>query len=90
MVEPRLKADSRLLPEGLSFAWQAADACAPFAEGHALRAHRAATLAGEQAHQRAEAINRATPYPPRMTAAKLPATTARRKAVVMAYSMGNP
>jgi hypothetical protein len=44
-------------------------------------------LADERADQRAEAINCATPYPPRMTAAKLPATTARRKAVVMAYSM---
>jgi hypothetical protein len=47
-------------------------------------------LTDEQGHQRAEAINRATPYPLRMTAARLPATTARRKAVVMAYSMGNP
>jgi hypothetical protein len=44
----------------------------------------------KQADQRAEAINCATPYPPRMTAAKLPATTARRKAAVMAYSMGSP
>jgi hypothetical protein len=44
-------------------------------------------LAGEQADQRAEAINCAIPYPPRMTAAKLPATTARRKVAVMAYSM---
>jgi len=41
MVEPRLKAGSRLLPEGLSFAWQASDACVPSAEGHAPRADRA-------------------------------------------------
>jgi hypothetical protein len=40
--------------------------------------------------QRAEAINCARQYPPKMTAAKLPATTARRKAAVTAYSMGNP
>jgi hypothetical protein len=42
------------------------------------------------ADQRAEAINCAIPYPPRMTAAKLPATTARRKATVTAYSMAKP
>jgi len=38
--------------------------------------------------QRAEAINCAMLYPPMMTAAKLPATTARRKAAVTLYSMG--
>ena len=37
--------------------------------------------------QRAETINCAKPYPPKMTAAKLPTTTARRKAAVMAYSI---
>jgi hypothetical protein len=37
--------------------------------------------------QRAEAIKWAMPYPPRMTAAMLPATTARRNAAVMVYSM---
>jgi hypothetical protein len=44
----------------------------------------------QYADQRAETINCATPYPPRMTAAKLPATTARRKAAVMEYSMECP
>jgi hypothetical protein len=74
------------------------DARAPFAEGHAFGAvvvqvplaQIGRMLAGEQADQRAEAINCATPYPPRMTAAKLPATTARRKAAVMAYSIESP
>jgi hypothetical protein len=36
------------------------------------------------ADQSAETINCAMPYPPRMTAAKLPATMARTKAAVMA------
>jgi hypothetical protein len=75
------------------------DARAPFAEGHALGADLVVQvpsaqigrmLAGEKADQRAEAMICGTPYPPRMTAAKLPATTARRKAAVMAYSMGKP
>jgi hypothetical protein len=30
------------------------------------------------------------PYPPRMTAAMLPATTTRRNAAVMVYSMADP
>src|ERR1700747_3311220 len=37
--------------------------------------------------QRPDAIKWAMPYPPRMTAAKLPATTARRNAAVMVYSI---
>jgi hypothetical protein len=40
-----------------------------------------------RSHQRTDAIKWAMPYPPRMTAAKLPATTARRKAAVMVYSI---
>jgi hypothetical protein len=94
MIEPRLKAGPRLclLPKGLSFPWQArpkADARASMPARRSLRA-TSRIPTSKQADQRAEAINCATPYPPRMTAAKLPATTARRKAVVMAYSMGSP
>jgi hypothetical protein len=40
--------------------------------------------------QRTEAIKWAMPYPPRMTAAKLTATTARRNAAVMVYSTTTP
>jgi hypothetical protein len=42
--------------------------------------YKGAFRPGWAADQRAEAIKCAKPYPPRMTAAKLPATTARRKA----------
>jgi hypothetical protein len=44
----------------------------------------------QYADQRAETINCATKYPPGVIPAKLPATRARRKAAVMAYSMGSP
>jgi hypothetical protein len=63
------------------------------ARGHRKGERRAPGRSKPRRHyadQSAETINCAMPYPPRMTAAKLPATTARRKAAVMAYSMGSP
>jgi Phage integrase family len=67
-------------------AWLGLRSIASTAIYTALRRTGSRTPGGTEA-QRTEAIKWAMPYPPMMTAAKLPATTARRNAAVMVYSM---